>query len=470
MRRTLTIITLLMAAACCHGQQYSFTFKLDGLEDSILYIGRHYRDAVTVMDSARRAADGSYTFSGRASWPRGIYALVHEGREKQVGDFAIDGNMKFTISGDAKLTPSTVKVKGCLSNQQMFSYMHTVQEARRESEALRERKKDPSTRAEAEAEEKALTERMDRYDSVTRHPKKPLVFFDYINACENPNVPDNVGEKAYYYRHHYWDKLFESHSKTLRESVLYRPQLFSKMNYFFFGLLYHADSDTIVMELDRLMERIGDDTAMARYVLDFITPKYFRSTKNIGWDAVWCHIASEYYLKGRCPWATEGSLHNMRYNYNRIIQSIIGAHGQELWMLDTTQIDAPEHWVSSHRFPTKYVILWFWDPDCHHCQEQSAALKVIYDSLLSAPDRRFEIYAIGYESDVDKWKKYVKEHNFRWVNVGGPHVNIDYQEAYNVHGAPTMIILNEKRDIIMNKVLPAKSLLPFLEEYEKRSR
>lgn len=50
------------------------------------------------------------------------------------------------------------------------------------------------------------------------------------------------------------------------------------------------------------------------------------------------------------------------------------------------------------------------------------------------------------------------------------HVNIDYQEAYNVHGAPTMIILNEKRDIIMNKVLPAKSLLPFLEEYEKRSR
>jgi len=47
-------------------------------------------------------------------------------------------------------------------------------------------------------------------------------------------------------------------------------------------------------------------------------------------------------------------------------------------------------------------------------------------------------------------------------------VNIDYQEAYNIHSAPTMIILNEKRDIIMNKLIPIKSIIPFLDDYEKR--
>ena len=75
---------------------------------------------------------------------------------------------------------------------------------------------------------------------------------------------------------------------------------------------------------------------------------------------------------------------------------------------------------------------------------------------------------MGYESDVDKWKKYVKEHDFRWVNVGGPNVNVDYQEAYNVHGAPTMIILDQNRDIIMNKVLSIKNLMKFLEDHEKK--
>ena len=89
--------------------------------------------------------------------------------------------------------------------------------------------------------------------------------------------------------------------------------------------------------------------------------------------------------------------------------------------------------------------------------------------MVAAGKKRFEVYAIGYEADVDKWRRYVREHDFRWVNVGGTNVNIDYQEAYNVHGAPTMIILNERRDIIMNKVLPVKSLMQFFDEYEKRT-
>ena len=282
-------------------------------------------------------------------------------------------------------------------------------------------------------------------------------------------MPDSIKDPAYYYRTHYWDQLFATHPVMTRE-LLHSPQLFNKMNYFFFGILYHADSDTIIKEIDRLMARIGDDTAMARFVMQFIEPRYYRSTKNIGWDAVWCHIAHDYMMTGRFPWAKESELYLAKKNYHRIVQSIIGAHGQELWMADTNQSDNPADWISSHRFPEKYVILWFWDPDCHHCQEQSAALKVLYDSLLTAPDRRFEVYAIGYESDVPKWKKYVKEHDFRWVNVGGPNVNIDYQEAYNVHSAPTMIILNERRDIIMNKVLPAKMLLQFLDNYEKKQK
>ena len=287
-------------------------------------------------------------------------------------------------------------------------------------------------------------------------------------------MPDTVKDKPAYYRRHYWDALFgaESHSpfKAHHSALLRSPQLFSKMNLFFFGMMYYADSDTVCAEIDRLAARIGDDTAMLRYVLDYIEPRYFRSSaKNVGWDAVWCHLAKTYYLAGRCPWAKESKLHNMRYNYDRIRQSLIGAHGQELWMADTNQSPNPDDWISSHRFPTRYVVLWFWDPDCHHCQEQSEELRLLYDSLLSAPDRRFEVYAVGYESDVDKWKRYVREHNFKWVNVGGTNVNIDYQEAYNVHGAPTMIILNERRDIIMNKVLPAKGLLQFLDNYEKRT-
>ncbi len=464
MKRLLLSIALISAVIGANAQQYSFTFNLKESTDSVLYLAQHYRDEIKLVDSARLVG-GRYCFKGKKAWERGIYALVRQDRKSQIGDIAIDASRKFTINADSKLTPASVNVQGCSTNQQMFSYMATIQKAQKDIKAIRERKKEPATKEHAEKEEKALIERMDAFEADAR--KVNNLFMRLVTITENPDVPDSIDNPAYYYRTHYWDKLFDSPLSTLHSPLLHSPQMFNKMNYFFFGLLYHADSDTIIKELDRLMERIGEDTAMARFVIQFIEPKYWRATKNIGWDAVWCHIAKEYILKGRCPWMRESELFLARKNYNRIKNSIIGAHGQELWMADTNQSTNPEDWISSHRFPTRYVILWFWDPDCHHCQEQSEQLKVLYDSLMTAPDKRFEVYAVGYESDIAKWKNYVKKHKFNWVNVGGPNVNIDYQEAYNVHGAPTMVILNEKRDIIMNKVLPIKNLLQFLDNYEK---
>lgn len=471
MKRTLLLLLVASLGLPLWGQNYDMTFRLDGMEDTMLYIGRHFRDQVQLLDSTHRSADGTYRFRGKRNWPRGIYALVGQDRGKAKGDFTIDGSQRFTLTADAKLTPASVKVKGSEANRLMFEYKATFEEAKRQMDDIRKRKDNPSTQTQAMADERTLVAKMEAYDAKVRSLKHPTMFIELVNLFDDVKVPDTVGDKPVYYRTHYWDRFFDSLPPTLtRQEILHTPQLYTHLNRFFYGLLYYAPSDTIIKEIDRLASRIGNDTALLRYAFDHIEPRYFRSTKNIGWDAVWCHLASAYYLQGRCPWATEGTIHNMRYNYNRIRQSLIGAHGQELWMADTNQSTNPKDWISSHRFPTKYVILWFWDPDCHHCQEQSAELATLYDSLRTAPDRRFEVYAVGYESDVEKWKRYLREHHMPFVNVGGTNVNIDYQEAYNIHGAPTMIILNEHRDIIMNKTLPVKHLLRFFDDYEKNHK
>lgn len=457
MKRTLFTLSILLYCCTAFAQQYSFLFQPQGLEDTMLYVGRHYRDEVQLIDSAARGRKG-YHFRGRRPWERGIYVLVRQDRTTRLTDFLVDDSRTFTLSGDSTLSAASLRVKGSKANSQMYRYEAKQQAARHEDDSLR--------RAGDTVALKALATRMLAYEDQMRREHPENLHLQIIDRCAPSDVPDSVADKPLYYRAHYWDPLFENASPTMPPHLLYSRQLFDKMNYFFFGLLYRADADTICNELDRLMARIGGDTAMQRYVLQFIEPRYYRASRNIGWDRVWCHIASEYILKGRCQWMRESETYLARKNYERISQSIIGAHGQELWMIDTTQIDSPEHWHSSHRQPTPYVILWFWDPDCHHCQEHSEELKALYDQQLENGQKRFEVYAVGYESDVEKWKRYVKEHQFRWINVGGPNVNIDYQEAYNVHGAPTMIILNERRDIIMNKVLPIKSLTSFLDNYE----
>lgn len=451
------------------GQKYEITFKIPKHQAGTYYIGQHYRDELVAMDSTElkpgTSVPETIVFKGNRKWATGIYALYRSGDKKPVTDFTIDGSQRFTIPLAPTSDVMTDKITGSEANKAMFVYKDKLREANERSRDIEKRKKDPATKAQAEKEMEALMVEMEQFEENYLAKNSKYLCARLIGMMRHPEVPEEVEDKPLYFRSHYWDGV------DLKDHTLVRtPDLFNKMNYYFFGVLYHADADTIMRYADRLLESMEGDTLMMRYVLDFIMPRYYRSTKNVGWDAVWCHLARKWYLAGRCPWATRGDLAYKQREVEKLEQSLIGAVGQELWMADTNQSNNPDEWISSHRFPERYVILWFWDPDCHHCQEQTAQLKALYDSLSATGEKVFEVYAVGYEADVEKWKRYVREHRLPFVNVGGPNVNIDYQVAYNVHGAPTMIILDEKRRIIMNKVLPTNQILPFLKRHEERAR
>ena len=463
-------LLLLMLVPSVSAQKYRMVFEVpkESGQDSILFIARHYRDQLLIADSAVADKNNAFVFAGNRHWETGNYALVSGDRKKSLMDFTIDGSQRFTIrlNSGFGVTDPQKDIVGSTANQVMYTYINRVTEAKRQVKDIEQRKRSPipTTREAAEKEMAQLTEEMTEFEKDYFKKYGKYRFVQLVDMFNGPEVPDEVEDKTTYYITHYWDDV------DLKDrSLVYTSDLFNKMSLYFFNVLYHADKDTICKYADMVLQRVEDDTLMLRYFMDYIMPRYYRSTKNIGWDATWCYLVRKYYLTGKCAWASQSEISNKRQSVEFLEKSLIGAMGAELWMADTNQSADPKDWISSHRFPQKYVILWFWDPDCHHCQEQTAELKRLYDSLTVAGNKIFEVYAIGYEADVAKWKKYVREHQLPFVNVGGSNVNIDYQEAYNVHGAPTMIILNEERRIIMNKVIPAKNLLTFLDRYEKRT-
>lgn len=457
----------LIVSCSSFAQSYKITFQPQKAIEGTYYLAQHFRDKTIILDSAELKAN-AITFAGK-NIEGGVYVLLN-GSKKKMFDFMVDDSRKFTISYDEKYSNGGMKVKGSQANSLMYEYMAKLDWARKESKSIDSlRKVDPTL---ADSRRKDLGQLMDKYQNDYEAKYQKYRFTRLLNMFKNIDVPQEIPAnakdtnlrdwQAAYYRNHYWDNVdFSDHS------LIYTPQLFDKMNLFFFGLLYYQDPDTITRCADRVLSKIEKDSTMLRYFLDFITPKYERATKNIGWDQVFVNLVQNYYLQDKCPWATEADKYSKRRTVNFLSQSLIGAIGQELLMADTNQSLDAKDWISSHRIPKRYVILWFWDPDCHHCQEQSAELAKLVDSLDAIGNKPFEVYAVGYEADVAKWKKYVREHHFPFINVGGSNVNIDYQEAYNVHGAPTMIILDADRRIIMNKVIPSKSILGFLENYEK---
>lgn len=464
MKKIIILSILLSSLLSLQAQRYEMTFQLPGVQDSILYLGQHYRDHFITLDSAVRVKEDTYRFVGKRKFETGMYALYNKDAKKALFEFTIDGSQRFTIrTNEATQVPDPkTHISGSPANQAMHAYINRFNQARKELRDLEAQKKssDLKVKEKAEKDIELLNNEMAEYETSSLKENRQYRFFQLLDMFKGPEVPEDVSDKAVYYRTHFWDSVdFSDHS------LVYTPDLFNKMNLYFFGVLYHADFDTICRYADMVLQKIENDTLMLRYFMDYIMPRYYRSTKNIGWDATWCYLVRHYYLAGKCPWAPQSEITNKRQTCEFLEKSLIGARGAELYMADTNQSPNPQDWISSHRFPTRFVILWFWDPDCHHCQTQTPELKHLYDSLSNAGNKLFEVYAVGYDADIQKWKKYVRDYQLNWVNVGGTNVNIDYQEAYNVHGTPTMIILNEERRIIMNKVLPTKSIVPFLTRY-----
>jgi len=479
MKKTTFVVTILIALffvapnSVKAQNSYDITFKSGALTDAQYYIGQHFRDTFVIIDSAV-AKNGTARFARtKKTLPRGVYTLIDPTKKKKMFDFMVDDSRNFTITFDGTYSNKGMTVKGSQANTLMYSYMTKHDWANERAKEIRERLKVESTKEAAQKDMDALSEEMKNFENDFFAKNSKLLFTQLVEMFSNIDVPEALPAGAtttdlrewqvQYFRSHYWDKVdLKDHS------LIYTPQLFDKMNYYFFGVLYHQEADTITYYAHKVLDRVADDSTMLRYFLDFILPRYERSTKNIGWDQVFVNLTRDYYLSGKCPWATEADLYSRGLTVDFLSQSLIGAMGQELIMADTNQSQNPADWISSHALPQKYVMLWFWDPDCNHCRKQTAELKVLYDSLSQAGNKVFEVYAVGYESDVNKWKKYVRDHKLPFINVGGANVNIDYQEAYNVHGAPTMILLNADRQIIMNKTIATNMVLPFLRQYEEK--
>jgi hypothetical protein len=267
-----------------------------------------------------------------------------------------------------------------------------------------------------------------------------------------------------YYRLHYWDNFDLGDHR-----FIYIPSFDPRMKDYFLKLLYHQEADTINKYIDLFLAKTAKDTFMYHYCTDWLSYQ-FETSKVIGHDAVFFHIAKTNQLAGKCYWLDEDVIAKYEKSTKRLEPILIGKIAPELFIPDTTMSDDMTKWHSSYRMEKPYTILWFYDPDCPTCKKESKKMREVYDSLETIGKRNFDVYAIANDADINRWKKYVKENNYPWLQVGGNKGNLDYLEYFNIYemGNPAMFIMDNKdHRIILNKRIEMSNIPQFLEEYEK---
>ncbi len=464
------LLTLLFAGWICffipsYGQQgYEIKFKINGLKDTTCMIGNYYSNGTYIKDTLKVDGSGRCVFKAPADYPRGLYLFVIT--EKNYFDFVINNDHKFSIETDRNDPVRKMVIKDSPDNELFYQYIKFNGAKYEQIQQWQDKIKNAVEKKDS----------LDIYNKRIDEISKEMIAFKLaiaknnpssftallINAMKEPEIPEipllQNGRKdstfAYrYFKAHFWDDVDFTDDRLIRTPVFY-----NKLKKYYDNVLIQIP-DTIIRELDAMVEKARSNPEMFKYLIWFTTYRY-ETSEIMGFDKIFVHIVDKYYVTGQTTWVDKTVNENVIKRANKIRPLLIGCKAPNMIMQDTSL-----NLVSMHNIQAKYLMLLFWDPDCGHCEQEMPKIKEFYDKNKENPG--LEILAICSDTSLVKMKNSIKKKKMNWINVNGPRtLTGDYHAQYDIISTPVIYLLNEQKEIIAKRI-PSDKIGLFLENYIK---
>jgi thiol-disulfide isomerase/thioredoxin len=469
MKKGIIGILLLFTTLMAIGQTrsgYSIGVEISGLRDSSIYLAYHFGNKQYLKDTLALDSRGKGVFSGKEALPQGIYLVVLPG--KKYFEILLSDNQKFSLTCQYSDYFGTLKFSGSPENADFLVYekkwSKMQQKASEISTHLQNNRKDADSvrilTHSQETQEKEMKTYLTEVISQNGHNLLSLLVKSMIpidvpdfQAPAGSANPDSVKwvMKYNYNKEHFFDNIDFTDERILRTPILQ-----ARLDAFFNNVVIQAP-DSIDKQIDKLIQKSQGSYKMFQFISVYLF-NHFRESEIMGHDAVLVKIADEIYLSGKADWVSKQFLEDLRKQIELLRHNLIGMKAENLVMNSFYDV-----YVSLYDIKKDFTILYFWEPNCGHCQESTPKLKKYYDT---AKNEGVEIFAICTTSDKEAWSKYIQEHQLGWINGWDPDRVTHFDYYYNVQSTPTIYILDKNKKIIAKK-LAVEDIPGFIENYRK---
>ena len=200
--------------------------------------------------------------------------------------------------------------------------------------------------------------------------------------------------------------------------------------------------DSLNKEVDMLIRKSKADKECFRFVLGTLY-NYFNKSQIMGFDAVFVHIA-QYYLNGEADWDDPKYIEELKTKVKKIEPNLLGKIAQNF------KVPTPDlkNYIELYEMKNKYTVLFFFEPDCSHCNHEAPLMKEVYDRM---HDKGIDFLAFCTQLDTAKIFKFNREKNLKWPTVYSPYYG-KYRDDYNIYSTPTVYLLDKNKKIIAKRI------------------
>ncbi len=448
-----------------NAQKCDIDIKISGYDNDTLLIAYFYGDNQLIKDTLFAVEPGVFNYKEDTLIDAGVYLGIVFPSNNYFQFIVNPEDQKFKlITSIDKL--QKVKAKGSKDNKVFFDYLEYIGGKNKEAKALAKEKENKGL---AEDKKAQILQKIGKLDEQVNEYQEGIIedYPDFVTTMlikmnRDIKVPEFIGEKDsvkmkryLYYKKHYFDNI-----DFKNDALLFTPDIHNKITNYMDNLT-PPYPDSINVSIDHVLGMMSENSEIWRYYVAHFLNKYGQSNI-IGMDAVYVHMAKEYYGKGKTPWVDEKTLVRILDNAIRMEDVLIGkiVPNITLYKKDNTP-------VKIHDIDAKYLVLYFWKPDCSHCRNSMPDLVKFSNAF---KDKGVKV--IGICTKLGKKTKKcwdgVNDLGMKvlYYNLADPKNLSSMHSAYNIRSTPTVFILNKDKEILM-KQIPTKKLGEIMEKIIK---
>lgn len=436
---------------------YDIKVKLSEFTKDSLFLGYQMGSQTYIKDTAiLDKKTGFFNFHGSKKMQPGVYLIILPPDNNYFQLILSEKEQNVTISTSAADFYRPAKVTGSKDTQLFIDYMNYLSLKRKEAEDINSKRSLDSV---------ATIKKLTLLDKEVKDYQNNLIAKNpntvtgmLIKTAVEVEMPkfDNLKDKNeremaqyLYYKKHYFDNFEMGNPALLRT-----PVLFQRIDAYIERLTpQHPDS--IGESLDRIFECIKPSKETFQFYFIHYLNQYAQS-KLVGFDAIYVNLTKKYIETGGADdFIEKVNREKIVTNANKLFPILIGKKAPSIktFSEDNSMVDL-------YGVKSKYTVLFFFAPDCGHCQKQSPDLVAF---LKKAKEKSIDVKVVtvctyvGTDKTPECWK-YGKEKGFdSFVNTADPYLISRYKTLYNIETTPQIFILDENKTI-RSKSVEAKQV------------
>jgi thiol-disulfide isomerase/thioredoxin len=400
-----------------------------------VFTGQNFKAAVSPI-----SGDGQFNFKKDEPFFPGMYfVLLPDNRNFQI---LVDEDQTFSLKTNTNDLVNSMVVEGSLENQLLYDNLRYEADYQQKFGVLAQQMKSagegtPAYTTAEKARQALIDARKTYLNDIFK--KNPNSFFtSFKRGGQNPDLREGLSNEAqvWHYRRDFWNGVDFNDERLLRT-----PVISNKLKRYITELT-PQQPDSIIAAAKYITDKSLPYPDYFKYFANFITLNYDQKESTLmDAHAVEVFMIQNYFTNERAFWSDSVQVFGLQQQAYEKQASLVGKKGKNVI---ANGPDGKQY--SLYDINADYTIVYMFNPDCEHCQEQTPQLVDFHKKWKS---KGVEVFTIALDTDDTKWKNYLNKVGAtnQFTNIYDPTNRAIYPNWY-VDVTPELYVLNKDKVII----------------------